>query len=83
MSLFNTIIPESDQLSLIFDEVKLKRNVMKYINRVKTSTWYYNFNRIFISPGNSFNVKYLIKVPIIYKLFNTNFNKNLKKYVLQ
>lgn len=67
MSIFNTRIHESIQPCLIFDEIELKRNVRNYINNVKTSAWSYHFNRIFISPGNSFNVKYLIKV-LKYKL---------------
>lgn len=65
MSLFNSFLSESNQYSLISDEIELKRNVTKYINRVKMSAWYYNFNHIFVSPGNSFNVKYFIKVLFI------------------
>lgn len=81
MSLFNTIMPGSNQFSLIFDEIELKRNITKYINRVKKSAWYYNCNHIFISPGNSFNVKYFIKVLFI-NYSNNNYYKNFKKYGL-
>ncbi|XP_025190267.1 uncharacterized protein LOC112590887 [Melanaphis sacchari] len=59
MSIFTS--PLSDLSRLIFDEIELKNNVNKYINRMKIPEWSYNFNRIFISPGNSFNIKYFIK----------------------
>lgn len=62
MSLFTTPISESRPSNIIFDEVETNRNVNKYMNRIEGSEWTYHFNRIFITPGNSFNVKYLIKV---------------------
>jgi len=62
MSVFNESLFNSDPNILIFDKVELKRNVNKYIDHVKFSDWFYHFNRIFISPANSFNVKYYLKV---------------------
>lgn len=64
MSIFNSPLSDNYLSRLIFDEIELKNNVNQYINRMKISEWSNNFNRIFISPGNSFNTKYFIKVPI-------------------
>lgn len=62
MSLFTVPLTETRTSNLIFDEVEINRNINKYINHVEGSEWTYHFNRIFIIPGDSFNVKYLIKV---------------------
>lgn len=63
MSIFNSPLSDNYLSKLIFDEIELKNNVNQYINRMKISEWSNNFNRIFISPGDSFNTKYFIKVP--------------------
>lgn len=60
MSLFNT--PLSEPSNFLFDEIELKRSVDEYLNSMKIPEWSYHFNRIFISPEKSFNVKYIIKV---------------------
>lgn len=62
MSLFTVPLSKHRPTNLIFDEVEMNRNVNKYVNHVEGSEWTYQFNRIFIIPGNSFNMKYLIKV---------------------
>jgi len=61
MSLYSTLF-DSYPSRLVFDEIELKNNINRYIERMKTSEWSNNFNRIFISPGDSFNIKYFIKV---------------------
>jgi len=60
MSISNVPKSDGNQSRLIFEQTE--RNVNDYINHVKKSEWAYHFNRIFISPGHSFNVKYIIKV---------------------
>lgn len=62
MSIFNSALSDAYLSRLVFDEIELKNNVNQYIKRMEISEWSYNFNRIFISPGNLFNVKYFIKV---------------------
>ncbi|XP_026811206.1 adenylate kinase 7-like [Rhopalosiphum maidis] len=61
MSIFNSSLSDSYLSRLIFDEIELKNNVNQYIKNMKMFEWSCNFNRIFISPGNSFNIKYFIK----------------------
>ncbi|KAL4098767.1 hypothetical protein QTP88_023306 [Uroleucon formosanum] len=60
---------------LVFDEIELRNNVNQYIKRMEMSEWSYNFNRIFISPGNSFNIKYFIKV-FKHKFLSSKLAKN-------
>lgn len=62
MSLFTVPLSESKPANLVFDEVEVKRNIDQYMNRMENSEWTYHFNHIFIIPGHSFNIKYLIKV---------------------
>lgn len=63
MSVYNVSSTSGgDPMRLILQQTE--KNVNKYINRVEKYKWAYQFNRIFISPGNSFNVKYIIKVSI-------------------
>lgn len=82
MSIFNSPLSDNYLSRLIFDEIELKNNVNQYINRMKISEWSNNFNRIFISPGNSFNTKYFIKVPIIKTKYRFSIIRyNLLKYV--
>lgn len=57
MSMFN--IPRTDSSQSI---EQTARNVNEYIEHAKKSEWACQFNRVFISPANSFNTKYLIKV---------------------
>lgn len=64
MNLFNTSLSDCDPTSLIFDENEVKRCVNKYIKSVNISKWSSHFNRIFVIPENSFNIKYFIKVSI-------------------
>lgn len=65
MSLFNIPLLHNNISSTNVEEKELKNNINKYIKHVEIFDWSYHFNRIFISPENSFNVKYLIKVNII------------------
>lgn len=62
MNIFNTPISENSQSCHISDKTELERKIKRYKSKVKVTEWYYHFNRVFISPGNSFNVKYIIKV---------------------
>ncbi|VVC36925.1 P-loop containing nucleoside triphosphate hydrolase [Cinara cedri] len=78
MSLFNTPLLDSNLSSLTVDEKELKNHINKYINHVEISDWSYHFNRIFISPENSFNVKYIIKF-LSSKL--AKHNQVLRKYI--
>lgn len=64
MSLFNIPLSDSNISSLSVDEKELKNNINKYINHMEIFEWSYHFNRIFIIPENSFNVKYIKKVII-------------------
>jgi len=72
MSIFNSTLSDNYPPTLVFDEIELKNNVNQYIKRMEMSEWSNNCNRIFISPGNSFNIKYFIKVfkyNVCYKIF--------------
>ncbi|XP_025423039.1 uncharacterized protein LOC112692551 [Sipha flava] len=61
MNIFKTPLSENYSSSCIRDKIELERKIKTYINHIKVAEWHYHFNRIFISPGNSFNEKYIIK----------------------
>lgn len=70
MSLFNehsSQLFENVPSNVIVNEIELKFSLSKYIDNMRTSEWSYHFNRVFISPGNSFNIKYIIKVLNVHK----------------
>lgn len=62
MSFFSASVPENNSSKFNFDNIELKHFIDKYIDCVAISEWSYKIDRIFISQGNTFNNKYLIKV---------------------
>lgn len=62
MNIFKTPLSENYPSNCIRDKIELEQKINTYISHVKVDDWYYHFNRIYISPGNSFNEKYIIKV---------------------
>lgn len=72
MSLFDKPSSENDHRSkMIFTGAELPtlgRRVNEHIDRtaIFSAEWSCHPNRIFISPGNSFNAKYFIRVILLY-----------------
>lgn len=62
MSFSDAYFTQDNSFKLSVGETELKRHVFNHINRMHTPEWSYHFNRIFTSPGISFNAKYFIKV---------------------
>lgn len=62
MNIFYTPLSENHPYSYYRDKIKLEREIKTYISHVKVDESWFHFNRIFISPGNSFNVKHIVKV---------------------